>query len=329
MAGSCMQMAHALGRWVVFSRALPGDEVLSSSADERTRDIAIGPVEPRDLDRLAASGRKGREDAAILESADVAVVGRDRAGAVVHFRCIALASFTHPGLPFPVRVDEGEAFSYHVETARSARGLGLARRGLSAILQELQHRGIGRVEAHTTERNGTVRRYYGEAGFDEVGWLFTTTYGSTMHWITAAHRPFFEGPATYASEGLYVHAERDAEVARLTQEFDRHIVSFRHEGARIALLGSGAAADDLLTLVPSLKPLVVGVVDSDVRRQGETFVATGHRIVAPEGWVTTGATHLLYASQAYQDEMHDQHQQFGPRGSWGIRIHPRVEVVSV
>ncbi|TVR32968.1 MAG: GNAT family N-acetyltransferase [Nitriliruptor sp.] len=324
-----MQMAHALGRWVIFSRALSPDAALPSLAEPGTSEVTIGPLERRDLDRLAASGRKGREDAAILESADVAVVGRDGHGEVVHFRCIALASFTHPGLPFPIRVDEGEAFSYHVETARSARGRGLARRGLAAILHELQHRGIRRIEAHTTERNGTVRRYYGEAGFDEVGWLFTTTYGSTVHWITAAQRPFFEGAPLHASDGLHVHAERDAEVARLARELDDQIVVLRQEGARVALLGSGAAADELLLLVPSLRPLVVGVADSDVRRQGATFGVTGDRIVAPEGWTATGATHLLYASKAYQDEMHDQHLAFGPPGSRGIRIHPRVEVVAV
>ena len=327
--GASMQMAHALGRWVIFSRSLTEDAVLPAFADDRTGGISIGPLERRDLDWLANSGSKGREDAAILEAADLAVVGRDTSGSVVHFRCVALKSFSHPGLPFPIRVGDGEAFSYHVETARLARGLGLARRGLAAILQELQTGGVERVESHTTERNATVRRYYGEAGFAEVGWLLTTSYGSTVNWVTAAQRPFFDGPPLFGSSGLFVHAEHDAEVARVAQEFDSQIVSLREEGASVALLGSGAAADELLTLVHALLPLIVGVADSDRRRQGEVFVATNHRIVAPEDWASTGATHLLYASKAYQDEMHDQHRQFGPPGSCGIRIHPRVQVVDV
>lgn len=324
-----MQMARALGRLVILSRPLAADVELPSLTAERTDDVTIGPLEHRDLERLADSGTKGREDAGILEAADIAVVGRDSHGAVVHFQCVALTSFTHPGFPFPIRVAAGEAFSHHVETAGSARGHGLARRGLSAVLQELQHRGIERVEAHTTERNGTVRRYYGEAGFEEVGWLFATTYGTTLHWITAAERPFFDGPALFNSDGLSVHAEHDAEVARLAREFDRQIAILRQEGARVVLLGSGAAADELLTLVPALKPLIVGVADSDRRRQGATFLPTNHHIMAPDAWATSGATHLMYASKAYQDEMHDQHAEFGPRGSRGIRIHPTVEIVSV
>ena len=324
-----MRVAHALGRWVIFSRELSANEALPQLNHRPTSDIVVGPLERRDLDRLSKSGSKGQQDAAILDAADLAVVARDATGQVVHFQCAALASFEHPGLPFPVRVAEGEAFSYHAETSRAARGQGLARRGLALILSQLQHQGATRVESHTTERNATVRRYYGEARFAAVGWLLTASYGNTVHWITAAQRPFFATAPVFQSEGLSVHVEHDAESARLAQEFDDRLALLRSEGARLALLGSRAAADELLTLVPALQGLVVGVADSDQRRQGQTFTATGHRIVAPEQWASTGATHLLYASKAYQDEMHDQHKRFGPRASRGIRIHPSVEIASV
>lgn len=261
-----MQVAHALGRWVIFSRGLTADTALTTYPDDQTKDIVIGLLDGRDLDWLARAGRKGREDAAILESADVAVVARDTSGAVLHFRCAALSSLHHPGLPFPIRVADGEAFGYHAETARAARGRGLARRGLTAMMEELQSRGVERVEAHTTERHHTVRRYYAEAGFAEVGWLLTTSYGSSLHWITAAQRPFFADPPLFHTGGLTIHAEHDADVARLTHEFDGEIASLRENAARVALLGSGDAADELLTLVPALKPLIIAVAYSDPRR---------------------------------------------------------------
>ena len=48
--------------------------------------------------------------------------------------------------------------------------------------------------------------------------------------------------------------------------------------------GSGASADDLLTLVPSLVPLLDGVVDSNPRAHGTVFATTGHTIGAPDDW---------------------------------------------
>ena len=322
-----MNSSQVLGQWIILSGALENGASAPPTGSSSSRGFRIGILEPQDLDYLSSLGPKGRLDADILESADISIVARDVQGRVVHFQCMALASFIHRGLPLPVRVDPGVAFSYHVETARSFRGQGLARAGLSAAIGELQGRGVTRISTYTTDINLTVRHMYREFGFEEVGTLLKTRSEGSIYWIQLGGSPVLLGEPALGASGIHVHKEGDSATERLRQELEECASWLRQEGATVALLGCGLAASELVKLVPGIKPLIVGVADSDIRRVGETFAPTGHIVVPAKRWSSTGATHLLYATGAFQDEMHQQHVEFGPTGSLGIRLHPRVEIV--
>lgn len=321
-----MQRSVFLGRWVIVCRprevgsprALGGDPSVA-------RGYRIDLATTSDLDDLRRRGTKGERDAELFERADVAIVARSPDGAVLHFRCAALSDFQHPGLPFSVRVPDGQAFLYHSETFREARGQGIARQALAFNLRLFDRGDIERTWAHTDESHATVRRYYAENGLEEVGWLVAVAFGQHVDWLTFCEQPLFASAPTLQSDGVSLHREQSADAARLAYELSSLLDTAPE--LRIALYGSGVAAEQLLLLCPRLQQHVVAVVDSDPARQQATFAPTGHVVGAPESWQSTGAGLLMYASQAWQDEMVEAHRRFGPAGSKGIRLHPKVEVI--
>lgn len=324
-AGAALPVSHVLGRWVTMAVDLD-----RSIAALPVEGVTGGPLGPDDVARMRAQGPEGAEHAGIVEGADLAVGLRDAAGDVLQFACLALSDVLWPDIGEHIRVRPGEAFIYHQHTLRHARGRGLAAAGLDLVLRMAADHGARVATAHVSRENAIARHYAAKAGFLETGEVSLVLSGGELHWITVAPFSFFVDPALVAAPGVEVHRAELTEWRTMARDLAEVADRLADEGATLALFGSGLAAGQLLALVPSLAPLVVGVVDNDEQLRGRPSPVLPHlEVGAPAEWAASGASHLLYTSRAHQGAMQAEHRAFGPPGTTGIQVHPSVATETV
>jgi len=153
--------------------------------------------------------------------------------------------------------------------------------------------------------------------------------GDDAFWIVGNDQPYFRAEPAVSVGPIRIFRQQDSELERLRQEIDGLVDALRDSGQRLVIYGSGNEATKLVAVSPGLRQVTSGVVDTQPSRHGVLFQPTGHLISSPSTWHTLGASHLLYASQAHQEEMHRQHQIAGPDGTFGIRIYPNVKILPI
>lgn len=289
------------------------------------------PVLPPGYELSVLASEADGPSSVVPRSPSLRIEVTDPSGRAVHRQSVALLDHAPISLPFPIAVGPDGGFSHSTFTARECRNMGLATAGLSASLLELKHLGCKEVRCHIARGSGSAsHRVYLKHGFAVVGRLQAATTPRGRTWIVLGDHPFFRAEPSFRSEDVSIYHEADPSIlARSQQLIEVVLPRLRSEGHRVVVFGSGDAATQAVELAPELRGFVDGVVDSDRRRQGQFFEATGHIIGAPEDWSHGGATVLMYSSQPFQDEMRRQHLQFGPSGSLGLRLYPSVELVEL